>query len=164
MTPLDEPAPPGTDDPLDSTDLAILAGLRELYERLDPMAPDLVDRIQFALELEDLDVEVSRLAPLHEVPAGARGEEETRTITFDSDRLTIMFSVSPSAGGRLRLDGWLAPPAAHRVELRTERGPIRTEADPDGRFAVDDVPHGLVQLVVQPADGTRTVVTSSVVL
>jgi hypothetical protein len=164
MTPLDE-APPGTGDPMDDTDLAILAGVRELYEELDPMAPDLLDRVQFALALEDVDVEVSRLSARYGVPAGVRGAEETRTITFDSDSLTIMFSVSPSGDSTVRLDGWLAPPAAHHVELRTESGAMQADADSDGRFAVDDVPHGLAQLVVHPvAEGTRSVVTPSVVL
>jgi len=165
MTPLDEPAPPGVDEPIDDTDLGVLTELRELYGDLDPMAADLVDRIQFALALEDLDVEVFRLSAEHGALAGVRGAEETRTITFDSDSLTIMFSVSPSGSATVRLDGWLAPPAAHRVEVRTEHGAMETSADADGRFAVDDVPHGLAQLVVHPAsEGTRSVVTPSVVL
>jgi hypothetical protein len=168
MTPLDEPAPPGADGPMDDVDVAVLGELRELYGDLDPMSADLVDRIQFALALEDLDVEVFRASAESAeagVLAGVRGAEETRTITFDSDSLTIMFSISPSGTAAVRLDGWLAPPAAHRVELRTEHGPMETSADADGRFAVDDVPHGLAQLVVHPAaGGTRSVVTPSVVL
>lgn len=165
MTPLDEPAPPSAGEPLDDTDLALLGELRGLYHELDPMPPDLVDRIQFALALEDLDVEVFRLAAEHAAPAGARGVEESRTITFDSDSLTIMFVITPCGAAAVRLDGWLAPPAAHRVELRTERGSLETSADADGRFAVADVPHGLAQLVVHPVTaGTRSVVTPSVVL
>jgi len=165
MTPTDEPAPPGMDEPIDDTDVALLSGLRELYGDLDPMAADLVERIQFALALEDLDVEVFRASATSGAAAGVRGAEETRTITFDSDSLTIMFSISPAGSAAVRLDGWLAPPAAHRVELRTERGPMETNADADGRFAVDDVPHGLAQLVVHPAgSGARSVVTPSVVL
>jgi hypothetical protein len=107
---------------------------------------------------------VFRLSADELAPAGVRGVEETRMITFDSDSLTIMFSVSPCDAATVRLDGWLAPPAAHRVELRTADGPMETSADADGRFAVADVPHGLAQVVVHPADGTRTVVTPSVVL
>jgi hypothetical protein len=165
MTPLDEPAPPGANQPMDDVDVALLGQIRDLYGEVDPMAADLVDRIQFALALEDLDVEVFRLSAESGVLAGVRGAEETRTITFDSDSLTIMFSISPSGTTAVRLDGWLAPPAAHRVELRTENGPMETSADADGRFAVDDVPHGLAQLIVHPATGgTRSVVTPSVVL
>jgi hypothetical protein len=150
---------------MDNVDIAVLQDLRELYGDLDPMSADLVERIQFALALEDLDVEVFRACAERGGLAGVRGTEETRTITFDSDSLTIMFSISPSGTAAVRLDGWLAPPAAHRVELRTEHGQMQTCADADGRFAVDDVPHGLAQLVVHPAaEGTRSVVTPSVVL
>jgi hypothetical protein len=166
MTPREHREPdfvPGADQPIDGTDLALLEGVRELYTQLDPVPADLVDRVQFALALEELDVEVFRLATADRVPAAVRGAEETRTITFDSDSLTVMFSVSPSGATTVRLDGWLAPPAAHRVELRTESGPIQTDADEDGRFAVEGVPRGLAQLVVHPS-GSRAVVTPSVVL
>ena len=165
MTPTDEPAPPGADEPIDGIDVALLAELRELYGEVDPMAADLVERIQFALALEDLDVEVFRASTEAGALPGVRGAEETRTITFDSDSLTIMFSISPAGAAAVRLDGWLAPPAPHRVELRTGSGTMETSADADGRFAVDDVPHGLAQLVVHPAGGSaRSVVTPSVVL
>jgi hypothetical protein len=154
---------PGSDQPIDGTDLALLSDMRELYRELDPMPADLVQRVQFALALEDLDVEVFRLSGAERVPAAVRGAEETRTITFDSDSLTIMFSVSPSGRTTVRLDGWLAPPAAHAVEVRTIAGSIHVLADADGRFAAEDVPRGLAQLVVRPASG-RTIVTPSVAL
>lgn len=167
MTP-DDPVRPdehvaGADEPMDGTDLMLLDGVRGLYAEADPMPASLVDRVQFALALEDLDVEVLRLTAAELAPSAVRGAEETRTITFDSDSLTVMVSVSPSGATTVRLDGWLAPPAAHRVELRTESGPIQTSADEDGRFAVEDVPRGLAQLVVHPTD-SRTIVTPSVVL
>ena len=37
MTPLDDGPPPGADEPIDRTDLDILAGLRELYQAADPI-------------------------------------------------------------------------------------------------------------------------------
>jgi hypothetical protein len=166
MTPRDDFGPDhvaGADEPLDGTDLAVLAGMRDIFAELDPPPVNLVERVQFALALEDLDFEVFRLSAAEQAPAAVRGAEETRTITFDSDSLTVMFSVSPSGTATVRLDGWLAPPAAHRVELRTESGAIQTSADEDGRFAVEDVPRGLAQLVVHP-NGSRAVVTPSVVL
>ncbi|HSV67897.1 MAG TPA: hypothetical protein VLJ59_18615 [Mycobacteriales bacterium] len=165
--PLDEYGPLDEHGLLDDADLAVLAELAELYTDLDPMPADLLPRITFALELEDVDIEVFRLAQEYGVPAGARGAEETRTITFDSESLTVMFSVSPASNDTVRLDGWLAPPAAHQVELRTERGPLTARADAEGRFSLDGVPHGLAQIVVHPATGSingRAVVTPSVVL
>jgi hypothetical protein len=167
MTPLDDPRQPGEHEPLDDTDATILAELRRLYDTADPMPSGLTDRVQFALALEDVDVEVARLAQRYAVPAGARGAEDTRTVTFDSDSLTVMVSISADEDGTLRLDGWLAPPAPHRVELRTERGELVAEADAEGRFALDRVPRGMAQLVIHPdpaAGNAKAVVTPSVVL
>jgi hypothetical protein len=165
-----EPAPPGSDEPIDETDLAILAGLAGLYCRADPVPAELVERIQFAMELEDLDAEVSRLRDDSDLaPALARGEEQSRTVTFDSSHLTIMITISVVLDDTVRLDGWLAPPAALRVELRTSSGRLETDADEQGRFVIESVPRGLAQLVVRTSeDGTagddRSVVTPSIVM
>ncbi|GIH17631.1 hypothetical protein [Rugosimonospora africana] len=173
MTPGPVPAPldePGSDEPIDDLDLAILAGLADLYRRADPVPAGLVERIQFAVDLDDLDVEVCRLRDDSDlVPAGARGQEESRTVTFDSTNLTIMITISVVPDDTVRLDGWLAPPAALRVELRTTTGHLSTDADERGRFVIESVPRGLAQLVVRtPADGTadddRSVVTPSIVM
>jgi hypothetical protein len=164
-----------TDDanaPIDDHDLLVLSELRDLFDAVDPVPPTLTARIRFALELEDLDAEVSRL---HEswglVGAGTRGDGESRTVTYDSERLTIMVTLTPAGDGTFRVDGWLAPPAAHRVELRTGRtdgdGPgrlrVATVADDQGRFVLDGVPPGLAQLVVR-GDGDLCVVTPSIVV
>jgi hypothetical protein len=182
MNPLEDPVPPGPDGgarsrsdrvgafaPLDELDAKIMTGVRDLYETIDPMPADLVERVRFALALEDLDVDVFRRFPEPELAVVARGHEESRTVTFDSESLTIMVSITATGEQVVRLDGWLAPPASHRVELRTERGPLLTTADAQGRFALDEVPHGLAQLVVHPVDGQpstlgRSVVTPSIVV
>jgi hypothetical protein len=165
---MDGPVPFGAGEPLDDVDMAILDGIRDLFEAVDPIPPDLVERVCFALAVENLDVDVFRRL---EEPAlaGARGHEESRTITFDSESLTIMVSITPTGYDVVRLDGWLAPPAGHKVELRTARGPLTTTADDQGRFALDDVPHGLAQLVVHPIDHdlsalARSVVTPAIVV
>ncbi len=169
MTTLDGPLPPGAADLIDESDLAILDGMRDLFEATDPMPGDLVDRIRFALALENLDVDVFRRFEEPELVGAARGHEESRTITFDSESLTIMVSITPAGYDVVRLDGWLAPPGGHEVELRTARGPLTTMADKQGRFALDDVPHGLAQLVVRPIDHqpstlARSVVTPAIVV
>ena len=86
-----------------------------MYSAIDPVPATLVDRLQFALDLES---EIDVLRPYEEVgaAAGARGGEEARTITFDSEDLTIMISVSVQSVRTVRLDGWLAPPGDHLVE------------------------------------------------
>lgn len=169
MTTSDGPVSPLGAEPLDDVDLAILDGVRDLFEAVDPMPADLVERVRFALALEDLDVDVFRRFQEPALAAAARGHEESRTITFDSESLTIMVSITPTGYDVVRLDGWLAPPGGHEVELRTARGPLTTTADDQGRFALDDVPHGLAQLVVHPIDHQpsalgRSVVTPAIVV
>ena len=90
--------------------------------------------------------------------AAARGEERARTITLDSESLTIMINVVPNDDGTYRLDGWLAPPARHPIELRTGGRTLVTEADVRGRFAFEAVAADTVQVVVRSSP-TRTVTT-----
>jgi hypothetical protein len=150
--------PAGWDDPLTEADFLLLDEIRRLTEADDPVPDELVPIIRFAMEMQNLDEEVSWLSAASPAPADVRGgevEDEvgTRTITFegDGDSLTIMVRISGGADARgVRIDGWLAPPAAHRVELRTPAGELATVADEQGRFVLDDVPHGLAQLVVRP--------------
>ncbi len=156
------------DLPLDGEDKAILDRLVVIHGLLDPPPADLDDRVQFAIALDEVDVEVARLREDLPVGSGARSGERTRTITFDADSRTIMIMIVDRPDGLVRLDGWLAPPAALRVELRLpEPAPSRTVlSDGAGRFVFDGVPHGLAQLVAHPPeDGTAPcVVTPSLAL
>jgi hypothetical protein len=172
--------------PLDDTDRALLDRLAAVAGRVDPVPADLDDRVLFALALDDPDalaVEVARLGDEQLVGSGARAADRTRTITFDAESRTIMVTLVERPDGRVRIDGWLAPPVAVPVELRlagTDAGEgagddagegagegagIETvSSDETGRFVFDRVPHGLAQLRVgAPAGGAR-VVTPSLVL
>ena len=156
--------PPGANEPLDELDFRLLAGVRELWEDADPMPATLVDQIRFAIQLEDVDLEVMRIRE-QEAVAGARSAaEQGRLITFDSESLTIMVNVSPEPGGTIRLDGWLTPPAEHPIEVRTSSGPLTTTSDAEGRFAVSGVPHGMVQVLVRTVGRSRTVSTPAIEL
>ena len=168
------------DVPLDDLDREILAGIA----RLDPPPPDLDDRVMFALALDapstgagpfgrlwslaELDLEVARLTAEEFVGSGARASERTRTITFDADSRTVMITLVERDDDLVRIDGWLAPGAALRVELRSPSpAPSRTVvADETGRFVFDAVPHGLAQLLVHPpgSDNCPRVVTPSLLL
>jgi hypothetical protein len=151
---------------LDGLDAEILDGIRTLYTEVDPPPRHLVERVQFALELADADVEVFRLGLDNDLVTTTRGEQ-SRTVTFDSDSMSIMIRLSPGGHGRIRLDGWLAPPAARQVELRTRGSALSTDADDQGRFVFEEVPHGLVQLAVNLVEENaparrRVVVTPSI--
>jgi hypothetical protein len=155
------------DAPLDDLDGVILDELAAAYSVADPPPADLDDRVLFAVALRDLDAEVARSSEDMLVGSGARAGEQPRTVTFDSDSLTVMVTVVALPGGRRRVDGWLAPPAPLRVEMRTagSRDPTHAvTADDTGRFVVDSVPPGLAQLIVHLPERDRTVVTPSVVL
>jgi hypothetical protein len=148
----------GPDAPLSDLDAAILSGVRHLWETVDPMPPGLVEQIQFAIDLDNIDLEVSRLTELREL-AAARTDELARLVTFQSDSLSIMITIEPRADGTTRIDGWLTPAACHEIELRSPARPMSTSADDTGRFSLDSVPAGIVQLIVHVAGNSRRIIT-----
>lgn len=158
------------DGPLDSLDLMILSQIRDAYAASDPMPPDLPERIRFSLALRELEVEVASLAARESQPAlASRGEEQSRTVTFDSDSLTIMIRIDPNGDGTVRVDGWLAPPQRREIEMKTESSPLTVLTDEHGRFAFAIVPRGTAQLIVRsaqdgPSGSGRSVVTPALVL
>ncbi len=165
-----EPAgQPAAGGPLDDADIALLGDIRALHQAADPMPADLPDRIRFSLAVRDLEFELARLsAEDDELMLAARGAEQSRTITFDSDSLTIMIRVDANSDGTARMDGWLAPPHARTVELQTTAGKLTVVADDRGRFVFSRVAHGSAQLVVRAGsgqDGTgQAVVTPALIL
>lgn len=147
------------DEALSDLDAAILSGVREMWETVDPMPPGLVDQIQFALDLDtSLELEVSRLVESQEL-AAARTDELTRLVTFESDSLSIMITIEPRVDGTARIDGWLTPGACHEIELRCPARPMSTESDDAGRFSLDPVPTGIVQLIVHLTGNARRIIT-----
>jgi hypothetical protein len=154
------------DGPLDDVDIAILDRLAVIHAAVDPPPPDLDDRVAFALALQDIDVEVARLS--EEALVSARSTERTRTITFEAVSRTVMVTIVDRPDDLVRIDGWLAPGAPLRVELKLpEPLPARQAvADDAGRFVFEGVPHGLAQLLVHPVEGTGApvLVTPSLVL
>ena len=168
MTPPGPGRLPPADEPLDDTDFGVLGDIRELFEAVDPMPADLPERIRFSLALRDLEVEVARLAEEDQLTVAARGKEQARTITFDSDSLTIMIRIDANRDGTVRVDGWLAPPQSRQVEIKTTADPLTAASDAQGRFAFAQVPRGTAQFIVHPAEpamgDTRSVVTPALII
>lgn len=148
----------------DYDDEMLLADLGRIIDLVDPPPTGLVDRVQFALELENLDVEVARWERAGQL-AGVRSSVDQGTITFTVSDLTVMINLTKT-GLCHRIDGWLVPAGRHTVEVRVaEHGSSCTEADEGGRFVLDNVPRGTTQIVISVAGvGRRTVVTPAVVL
>ncbi len=98
-----------------------------------------MERIQFEITLDALRTEVATLTQLDMAAAGTRGAatEAVRTITFSSDSLTTMVTLTPLGDGMVRVDGWAAPGAGIRVDVLLADGPRSTYADEDGRFVFE---------------------------
>lgn len=153
---------------LDSTDFALLNSLRAMYDEADPVPDGLVERIQFELTLDALEAELATLMQFDLADAGVRGTatEAVRTITFTSESLTTMVTLTPQPDNTVRVDGWAAPGAGVRVEVMLPSGPQQTFADDDGRFVFDNLPNGLAKfaLHVPKDDGISTVVSPTIEL
>ncbi|WP_092780003.1 carboxypeptidase-like regulatory domain-containing protein [Actinokineospora terrae] len=144
-----------------------LAQVARIVDELDPVPAGLVERAQFAIDLEDIDAEVELEAarwadqrPLAGVRGGAPG-----TITFFVGDLTVMVNVTRT-GEKQRIDGWLVPAGEHGVEVRVaDQGSKTTTADEGGRFVLTEIPRGTTQILVRMNGGKpRTVVTPTVEL
>jgi hypothetical protein len=156
---------------LDDRDFEILDDIRALYERLDPMPADLPVRVGFSLSMRGLEREVARLVAEDDRRlVGARGAEQSRTVTFDSASLSIVIRIEENKNGSVRIDGWLAPPQPRAVEMQTAAETLSVASDEHGRFAFTEVPPGTARLVVvgaAPGDqggGGPSVVTPALVL
>jgi hypothetical protein len=163
--------PPAGGDPVDlglpEEDQRLLAELATVLELADPVPDGMAARIRFALELDDLEFEVAQWQRDDRL-LGVRGSAAPDTITFTVGDLTVMVSVVPAVNGN-RFDGWLVPGGPHTVEVRVDgHEPTTTSADDGGRFALEEVPKGITQIVVhlagRDAQRARTVVTPTIVL
>ncbi|MDR7382591.1 hypothetical protein [Promicromonospora iranensis] len=160
---------------LDADDGAVLTRLAQLVDAVDPVPSDLVERSLFAITLAGLEADLMEAAYLDAPLAGVRGAAaaaraddtapaEAKTITFTHDSLTVMISLSPSTGGRVRIDGWAAPAAGLDVELHRPGADVVTVAsDEDGRFSFDSVERGRASLVVRRTDGGGGAVSTPVI-
>ncbi|MEH1123635.1 hypothetical protein [Micromonospora sp. CPCC 206061] len=142
-------------------DVTLMRAVHDMWEALDPVPVDLADRVLFTLALEDVEFELMRLQESL-APVGARGPETAATMTFAAESLTVMVTVSDAGPRQRRIDGWIAPGAALRVELRTARGVQETVADADGRFAFAALPTGLMQIMIHPTAGAAVPLHRSV--
>src|ERR1700730_4053722 len=115
---------PPAGEPLDDAGFGVLDVIRALFDAGAPTHADPTERIRFSLALRDLEIEVARFAEEDQLAVAARGKEQARTITFDSDSLTIMIRIDANRDGTVRVDGWLAPPQCRQVEIKTNADPL----------------------------------------
>ena len=153
------------EEPLDALDEAVLREVALLLDQVDPVPADLVDRLQFALALDEVYAEVAHITRLSQDALAVRSDPDTatrtETVTFSAERFTAMVTVSRAAPEQVRLDGWLTPAATVRVRVRMQEGTAETVSDESGRFVVEGLPEGFAQLTFEPVEpgGSGTVVT-----
>ncbi|MCA0293723.1 MAG: carboxypeptidase-like regulatory domain-containing protein [Actinobacteria bacterium] len=141
---------------IDTGDEHVLAQLATLYDTIDPVPFGLLDRIDFALAVAELEADIAELTRGELV--GVRGEE-TDSITFTSGSLSLMVTTAASAR-HVRVDGWVTTPGAD-VDVVGEGVTRTATADDAGRFSVEGVPRGRAHFVVR-REGYRPVITPSI--
>lgn len=163
-----EPPVLGEDEHLDAFDEATLDALRDLMARVDPVPAQLDDRVKFALTVQALEAEIAELQRLPSEAAGVRSVDYARaqTVTFTTDAMTAMVTITAVDADTVRIDGWVTGGAVE-VELRERSRSSLVDTDEDGRFVFDQVPRGMVQFVLRPTTaGTtaRPVITPTIEL
>lgn len=128
----------------DDDDHRLLADLRGMWERRDPVPDGLAASVILALATADLsqEYELLTLTASADRLAGVRGSAEVRTLTFTAGAVTVMLRVSALPDGRRRVDGWVSPAATWDVVLLADGHEARTTSTAEGRFELPDVPAG----------------------
>ncbi|MHC2998603.1 hypothetical protein [Microbacterium sp. HJ5] len=137
-----------------AADAALFARLRAVWQEVDPVPADLVDRMVAAVAVEDLTREYALLTLVEGSLAAVRGEADTATLQFSDGTTSVLLHVSATDGGGRRVDGWVDATA---LAIRLSQGEREWTAEPGehGRFAFDEIPPGVarLRLVVKDATG-----------
>lgn len=153
---------------LDAEDDAVLAAVREVFDRIDPVPAGLGDQVKFALTVRALEAEIAELQRLPMAGTAVRSMDYTRaeTVTFASGSLTAMVTITHLDRDSVRIDGWVTGGRVE-VELRERSRSSTVETDEDGRFVFASVARGLAQFVLRPLEAgsaQRPVITPSIEL
>ena len=138
-----------------AADAALFARMRAVWEEVDPVPVDLVDRMVAAVAVEDLTREYALLTLVETSElAAVRGASDTSTLQFSDGSTSVLVHVAATEGGGRRVDGWVDATA---LAIRLIQGDKDWTADAGerGRFAFDDITPGMarLRLVVRDADG-----------
>jgi hypothetical protein len=136
---------------------ALLDIVRDVYERHDPVPDHLVAAMQAAAAIaaSDLDLELMELVEHSTELVGARGST-SYTLRFVHGDTDLLLRIAVD-NGRSRVDGWIVPAEPMTIRALPGEDPITHEAvvSDSGRFALTDLPVGLMRLRLEPHDGAR---------
>jgi hypothetical protein len=137
---------------------ALLAIVRETWERHDPVPDHLVTTMQAAAAMaaSDLDLELMELVERSSELAGTRGVASSYTLRFVHGDTDLLLRIAVE-GERSRVDGWIVPPEPMTIRALPGDDPSGREAvvTESGRFALTDLPVGLMRLQLEPHDAAR---------
>lgn len=137
-------------------DAALFARLRSVWETVDPMPVDLVDRMVATIAMEDITREYALLTLVEGSLANVRSDTETLTLQFSDGTTNVLLHVSANESGARRIDGWVDAPTL-AVKLIQDDREAAADIGDSGRFAFDDVRPGIsrLRLAVRGDDGIR---------
>ncbi len=137
-----------------AADAALFARIRAMWQDVDPMPAELVDRMVAAVAVEDLSREYALLTLVTGDLAAVRGDTDTATLQFSDGTTSVLVHVTVTEDGARRIDGWVDATALAIRLVQGERE-WSTDSGEHGRFAFDSVPAGVsrLRLVVRDADG-----------
>ncbi len=146
----------------DTGDARALSALARAWAEVDPVPPDLVQRVVFAAAFDELMAEVASIQRLA-APVGAevRGADTATSISFQVAAMTVMVAITHLGCGRRRVDGWISPSGSHVVQLRQEDEITHSHAG-HGRFVFPSVTDGMVQLAVSDATTNQVAMVTPV--
>lgn len=133
-----------------AADAALFARLRSVWETVDPMPVDLVDRMVAAVAVEDLTREYEQLTLVAGELVAVRSETDTLTLQFSDGTTSVLLHVTATAENDRRVDGWVD---ASALAVKLTQGDREWSADlgENGRFAFDGVKPGVsrIRMVVR---------------
>lgn len=133
-----------------AADAALFARLRSVWENVDPVPADLVDRMVAAVAVEDLTREYEQLTLVAGEMVAVRSETDTLTLQFSDGTTSVLLHVTATAEGGRRVDGWVDA-SALAVKLIQDDREWSADFGENGRFAFDGVKPGVsrIRMVVR---------------
>jgi hypothetical protein len=142
-------------------DEELLAELRNLVGRADPVPPDLTAVAMSLLAWRDPDAQLAELVADSRDMAGAVRGDTAVVLDFRAGDVQIVVQLSPDGEGLHRLVGQVEPATAGTVRVRRATGQSDVVVDELGRFVADRLVAGPISLRWNPEGRDRDAVETA---